>query len=100
MAAALLLHLGDGELRDVKEAGDVAGYRDDFIIFRPFDRARCRNHPVVVVAVSLDEGRADTLRRAGNDGYFLFDDHSKPRFILPSDLGGPRGTAARSRHGA
>jgi hypothetical protein len=59
--------------------GDVAGHRDDFIIVRRLDRARGRDHPVVAIAVRLDEGRADALQGAGNNGNFLFDAHSKPR---------------------
>src|SRR6516162_7794917 len=140
MAAALLLHFGDGELRDVKEAGevdaedrrvvgrgvlgerlgdedagvidkrvdapepghsfgyrtlggvrigDVAGHREDLIIVRRLDRARGRNYPIAAIAVRLDEGRANALRRASNDSNLLFDAHGKPPLCF-SGLGGAR----------
>src|SRR3979409_1363053 len=127
MAATLFLHLGDGELSDVKEAGkvdaqhgyvvgfgvlgeglgdedagivdervdapepghalgdhtlrrspigDVAGHREDFIIVRRLERSRRRDDAVIAIAVRLDESRADTLRRSGDDCNFPFVAHA------------------------
>jgi hypothetical protein len=121
MAATPLLHLGDGELCDVKEPGDVdaqdrrvvglgvlserfgdedagvvdervdapelgyafgdrtlgrlpigdvAGNDQDVVVVRRLDRACRRDDPIIAIAVGLDEGRADALRRPGNDSNF------------------------------
>jgi hypothetical protein len=121
VAAAPLLHLGDGELSDVEEAGevdaddggevglgvagegpgdeeagvvdervdtpeprhtfgdrafrrlpvrDVAGHGQDIVIVRRLDRPRGCDHPVLALAIRLDQGRADALRRPGDDGDF------------------------------
>src|SRR5579883_3265414 len=128
MTPTLLLHLGDGELRHVKEASnvgaqeslvvslgvlgerlgnedasvvdervdtpesghafrnstlggfslsDVTGDCQNFIIVRRLDRARGRDHPIVALAVRLDESCSNALRRAGNNSDFLFSAHSK-----------------------
>src|SRR5882724_2072039 len=55
--------------------GDVAGNDQNVVVARRLDRARRRDHPVVAMAVRLDEGRADALRRAGNNSNFLFGPH-------------------------
>jgi len=129
MTAALLLHLGDGDLRDVEEAGDVnaqdggvvglgvlgeglgdentgivdervdapeprhtfgdralrrlpvgnvAGDDEDIGVARRLDGPRGRDHSVIAIAICLDEGRADTLRRAGDDCNFPFGAHDSP----------------------
>src|SRR6266478_467231 len=123
--ATPLLHLGDGELCDVKEPvdvdahdrpvvglgvlgerfgdedagvvdervdapepchafgdrtrgrlpiGDVAGDDKNVVVARRLDRACRRDHPIVAIAVGLDEGRSDALGCAGNDSNFLFED--------------------------
>jgi hypothetical protein len=68
---------GDSPERGRPPIGDFAGHGDDFIIVRWRHRARGRDDPVVALAVRPDESRADLLRRAGNDGSFLFVAHGR-----------------------
>src|SRR6266404_5745446 len=85
VAAAPLLHLGDGELRDVEEAGEVdaddggeiglgvagegPGDEVDGIVDERVDTPEPR-HAFRDRAVRLDQGPADALRRTGDDGDF------------------------------
>src|SRR5258708_712936 len=75
VAAAPLLHLGDGELRDVGEAGEVdaddgAGQGKAVAVVRRFDGPGGRAPPVIALEIRLDQGPADALRRTGDDGDF------------------------------
>ena len=58
--------------------GDIAGQRKDFMVVRRFDRTRRRDHPVMAIAVCIDEGRANALRRTSNHSNLQFDAHGKP----------------------
>src|SRR6266446_5365400 len=49
---------------------DVAGHGQDIVIVRRLDRPRVRDHPVIALAIRLDQGPADALRRTGDDGDF------------------------------
>ena len=65
---------GDHALSGLR-ISDIAGNGENFIVVRRLDRAGGRHYAVVAVTVGLHKGRADTLRCAGNDCYFLFGTH-------------------------
>jgi hypothetical protein len=54
---------------------DVAGHRQNIVIVRRLDRPRGRDHPVVALAIRVDQGLADALRCTGDDGNFPFGIH-------------------------
>jgi len=58
-----------------RPVGDIAGNSDDRIILRRFDRSRSCDHAIAALAIGADEGRADALRRAGDDRHFSLDIH-------------------------
>ena len=57
---------------------DVASNRQYIRIGRRLDRAGTRDNAKIAIPISVDQGFADTLRRAGDDSDFLLCTHDGP----------------------